>query len=470
MLNLYATAIESGYCVLSKISPCSAWTHFKELQASQWLSHEQLSRRRWKKLKALLSFSYKNTPFYRNLWKKHGIDPQSFGSEKDMLMLPIVTKEELTGARERGEFLLDRRGAYQMSSTSGTTGIRFNVPFTFSTYQKKYANHLRQVYASGWRLGMKSATLHYSGHAQFKGTYDGQTHAREPYQWFREQALRVAHRRLVLTPYYEEWTGNDSLIESWYHQLKRYKPFLFETMDINILMLKDFIEKNNLPRLAIPKTFVLTTFSPRLKKILEDFFHTEIFDRYSPHEMEGVAFACQEHNGMHMAIDSYHIEFMDDNNQPAGPEEPAHLVITDLDNYLMPLIRYKIGDLGHYYEGLCGCGRGLPLMGEIDGRTRDCMVLKNGKKIPPSHITRLLQDEPSIRFFQVLQNNDDPITVNIVPHDTLFSRTVAENIKNTLQQVLGRDENIAIVPVKNIKLETNGKYSFVKSKARVGIP
>lgn len=134
----------------------------------------------------------------------------------------------------------------------------------------------------------------------------------------------------------------------------------------------------------------------------------------------------------------------------------------------MPLIRYKIGDLGHYYEGLCGCGRGLPLMGEIDGRTRDRMIFKNGKKIPPSDITRLLQDEPSIRFFQVLQNNDDTITVNIVPHDTLFSRTVAENIKNTLQQVLGRDKNIAIVPVKNIKLETNGKYSFVKPKAHVG--
>ena len=89
-----------------------------------------------------------------------------------------------------------------------------------------------------------------------------------------------------------------------------------------------------------------------------------------------------------------------------GLKKPASSVVTDLDNYLLPLIRYKVGDVGHYYDGACACGRGFPLMGEIDGRARDVFVLRNGSMVAPARIAAVLQDEPAVTLFQVIQNTE----------------------------------------------------------------
>lgn len=448
--------------MLASISPCNVWSHFQKLQSNQWLSYNQLSEIRWNKLKQLIDFSYEHIPFYRRIWKDYGVNPTVFTSERDMVRLPVVTKQEIAEAQKKDEFLLSKKGKYEMAHTSGTTGERFQVPFTFSGFQKKYANHLRQVYASGWRLGMKSATLHYSGHSQFRGKYSGRAEDKEPFVTFRESALSVAHRRRVLTPYYETSSGNDMFTREWYEELRSYEPYMFETMDFNLPVLKEYIERNNLSHLSLPKTFVLGTYSSTLRRSLEEFFNTEIFDRYSPHEIEGVAFSCHVHKGMHMAIDSYHIEFLDAYQQPVGHEETGFITVTDLDNYLLPLIRYQVGDVGHYYEDMCLCGRGFPLMGEIDGRARDLFILKNGSMVAPSKIAAVLQDELAISLFQVIQTKNNDILVTIVPHKKLYTAIVTERIQRRLTELLGNDEKIIITPAEHIDLETNGKCCFVK--------
>ena len=224
-------------------------------------------------MKQLLLFSYEQIPFYRRIWKECGVNPADFASEKDLVRLTgNRPNRRLLQAQERDEFLLSRKEKYEVTHTSGTTGERFQVPFTFSGFQKKYANHLRQVYACGWRLGMKSATLHYSGHSQFRGKYSGRDDDKEPFVQFRENALRIAHRRRVLTPYYEASSGNDMFAREWYEQLRSYAPYMFETMDFNLPVLKDYIERNNLSQLSIPKTFVLGTYSTNIEKFAGSIF------------------------------------------------------------------------------------------------------------------------------------------------------------------------------------------------------
>ncbi|MCX7715373.1 MAG: hypothetical protein N2171_06570 [Clostridia bacterium] len=417
---------------------------------------------RWQKLKQLLIFAYHTIPFYRTLWQSAGIQPEKFTSERDMLDLPVVTKKELIEAQKNDAFLLSKKHGFEMAYTSGTTGDRFQVPFTFACYQKKYANHLRQVYACGWRLGMKSAAIHYSGHSQFKGKYSGRHEDREPFMSFREMALKLAHRRKILEPYNGIQTGDDTQVASWYEALMTYKPYMLETMDYVLLMLREYIERNGLQPLHIPKTYVLGTYTKALRERLESFFHTEIFNRFSPHEIEGVAYACEVHRGMHMAIDSYHVEFLDDNGRPVEPEKTGFLVVTDLDNYLMPLIRYKLGDLGHYYAEPCTCGRGFPLMGDIDGRARDLFALKNRSVVAPAKIAAILQDIPSVHLFQVVQDTSGNITAFVVPVRKPLQKETVVTIKNALHKLLGEDESITVIESDTITLEPNGKCSFVK--------
>jgi phenylacetate-CoA ligase len=243
---------------------------------------------------------------------------------------------------------------------------------------------------------------------------------------------------------------------------------MLETMDFQLPLLKDYIERHHLTRLSIPRTFVLGTYSSGLVHELQRFFSTEIYDRYSPHEVEGVAFACNVHKGMHMAVDSYHIEFLDDRDMPVGPGESGHIIVSDMENYLMPFIRYRIGDVGHYYEEPCTCGRGLPLMGEIDGRARDRFFLKNGATLPPSRIAAVLQDEPGIVLFQAIQDEDGGVTLNIVPKGGLYSPATGERITARLRELIGEVGPISIKPVNSLTLEENGKIQFCKRMGREG--
>jgi phenylacetate-CoA ligase len=441
-----------------------AWRRFKLLQQNQWLPYEQIAELHWRKLKDLLVFAQREIPFYHDLWREHDVDVRRFTVPEDMASLPVVTKKDLIAGVRDSRFPLPERGEYQMVQTSGTTGPRFQIPLRLEDFQQKYASYLRQHYVTGWRLGLRSAALHYSGHMEFAGRYSGRDD-RDTHVAIKRLAYRFAHRRRLLKPYWERYSGNDSFACAWYEELRRWRPYLLETMDFNIIDLANYIEENDLPPLSIPKMIVLGTLNSGLLERLQRLFSTEIFDRYGPHEIEGVAFACSEHRGMHIAHDAVRVEFLDDNYRAAAPMEVGHVVLTDLDTRLMPLIRYQIGDLGFFEEEPCRCGRGFPLMGELEGRTIDLFELKTGRKVPPARVNAVLQDEPAVKLFQVVQHADNTISVNIVPDQKRYSETARQRVTKNLVELLGPDEQMSINLVDKVQLEPNGKVSFSKRSA-----
>ena len=462
--SLATRAVEAGYALLARSPRLDAWRRLEALEANQWRPIEELRALRWRKLQALLAHAFAHVPFYRTLWTRHGVDPRRFRSEADLANLPVVTRDALIAGQTEDAFRLSRRRGLAQIRTSGTSGARFAVPATVSSFQAKYAGHLRQMYASGWRLGMRSATLYYAAHPQFHGRYTGRPE-RDSFTWLRRVALRLAHRRRALTPYWPSRSGEERFPAMWYRDLARWRPFLFETMELNLPVLRDHIEGHGLPRLRIPRTYVLGTLGPALRAALEACFETEIFDRYSPHEMEGIAFACRVHQGMHVAIDAYHVEFLDDAGRRAAPGETAHLVVTDLDSELMPLIRYRIGDLGADDDRPCACGRRLPLMSAIQGRADARFALRDGRAVAPARIAATVQDDPAVSLFQVVQGPDQAINVRVVPRAGAWSHAAPGHLRATLHALLGRDEAIAIEVVDGIPIEPTGKVAWCKRLA-----
>jgi phenylacetate-CoA ligase len=456
------TAVEGAYRALSRVSPYTAWRHFERLQAQQWLSRDALDRLRWAKMQGLLAHAAE-VPFYRDLWRSAGVEPARFTRLEDLENLPVVTRDDLRRAREADGFLLSRRRDFQFTHSSGTTGPRVYLPFTRDDLQIKYAAYLREFYATDWRLGVRSAANHYSGHPEFGGRYVGRPD-RDNFVLIRSLAFRLAHRRILLAPYYKAESGDETVAAAWYRALRRHRPFLFETMEFGLLALRDYIRDRALPPLRIPRMFVLATLAPGLKRSLEEAFGTEIFDRYGPHEVEGVAYACHEHRGMHMAIDSVHTEFLDDADRPAGPGEQAHIVLTDLDSRLMPLIRYRIGDIGSYREGPCACGRGFPLMDEIAGRTRDRFDMGDGTRAVPTALVGALQENPAVRIFQLAQAADRGIEARVVPDQARWLAGEDTRIQATLA-ALAPGLPVHVVLVGAVGLESNGKFCYVKNHA-----
>jgi phenylacetate-CoA ligase len=455
-------SIEGFYRLLARVSSYSAWRHFEDLQANQWLPRADVEALRWRKLQRLLAHAVTAVPFYREMWSAAGVDPRRFSSVDDLKHLPVTTRQALLEGQQRDAFLLSRRHDYQMTHSSGTTGPRVYLPFTPADMQVKYAAYLREFYATDWRLGVPSAALHYSGHPEFGGRYTGEPD-RDNYVGLRNFVFRVLHRRVLLTPYAATESGDESVVEGWYDALRRHRPFLLETMDFNVLALWQYIEERGLPRLRIPRMIVLSSLSEGLRKRLEKAFSTEVFNRFGPHEMEGVAYECHEHAGLHMAIDSVHTEFLDSRDQLVAPGELGRLVLTDLDSYVMPLIRYEIGDLGSYTTEPCACGRGFPLMHAIACRKRDVLSAPGGEPLAPGPLIRALQDDPAIRLFQIVQCGDGPIEARIVPDRTEWSEWRLQLLRTKLARLVpAEEEQIKVTVVDRVPLERNGKFSFAR--------
>ena len=462
MSTFFPAVVETGYRTLAGFSSYSAWKHFEELRKREWMPLDQLENFRKQRLKKVICHAYEQVPFYRNLWKGAGVNPLKIESFTDFQKLPVVDKADLIAAQGKDLFSLSGRNDYQLTHTSGTTGPCLYLPFTRQELQIKYACYLREFYTTGWRLGVPSAAIHYSGHPEFGGRYTGSPD-RDNFALIRKLAFYFAHRRRLLEPWSSQcYTGDEDLPGLWYKALLHHRPYLLESMDFNLMVLYRYIRTHRLPPLRIPVIFVLATMAESLKRRLETFFGSRIFNRFGPHEIEGVAYECDHRKGLHLAADCVHAEVLDDNNQPVPEGVSGHLVLTDFDIRTMPLIRYRIGDMGRLTDRMCSCGRGFPLMGDIEGRTRDRFESVNGQFIPASEVVLNLQALPELDLFQVFQDEQNRVELLLPPVDDHRQASVEPMVKNVLRRVLGERVDLRCSSKKPLQLELNGKFCFAK--------
>lgn len=460
------SAAELAYRALCRVSPLRVWPLLEERLANQWLTVDELERLHWWRLRSILEHCHRHVRFYADLWREHGVDPSRFSGPEDMRHLPVVTRAMLSKALSERRFPALPSSSAQPVITSGTTeGRPFSVLMDRPTYEKKYANHLRQFYAAGWRLGSRSAALHHCGHGRYRGKYTGETDRREPWHLLRETTFRVFHRRTVLRPYVAERTGDDPVVRHWYRKLRRFSPRILDTFYINLLMLSDYAQRSGREQPRIPSIFVLNSLTDEERRRLQELFGAEVFNRYSPHEAEGIAFACSNHVGMHVAVDCYRLEVVGPDSRPLPPGETGRILVTDLENHVMPLIRYDIGDLGRWLEGPCSCGRELPRMGDLEGRFVDRQRRVTGDAVSPWQVERTLQGVPELRYFQVVGHGSSVTLSAVAASSSVDRATVGEDCTRRLRHVLGEGVPIRVEWREGLPLEPNGKYRFVKNGA-----
>jgi len=461
MANL-TNFFEAAFRGAAKITKYDVWNQFEEMRRREYAMRDEIDSLRWTKLKDLLMYAKNHIPFYQNLWRDAGVNIEDIHSFEDYHLIPVVTKNDLIEAQQADEFNLSKQKRFQYTYTSGTTGPRMAIPVTVEDIKTKYANYLREYYATGWRLGVRTAALHYSGHLQFAGRYSKRDE-RDNYRLMRKAVFKTIHMRMLLKPWCTDtYAVENDLPMQWYTKLRKYRPYLLESMDFNIIALYSYIKKNRLSGLKIPKIIVLGTLDQRIKTTLSEFFDAEIFNRYGPHEIEGIAYECEHHQGLHIAEDCVHVEIIGKDGKPVVSDEVGEVVLTDLDSRLMPLIRYRIGDLGSRIDKQCVCGRGFELMADLGGRTRDAFVASHGGVVAPADVSRAVQSVDETEIFQVIQNNSGNIIIRLP--DTKINRKSAfqEAIVDRLKTVLGNGVRIAITTDEPIELESNGKFCFAK--------
>lgn len=198
---------------------------------------------------------------------------------------------------------------------------------------------------------------------------------------------------------------------------------------------------------------------------IERSFCCEIFDHYGTREVASIASECSAHDGLHVMVPHNIVEVVDRSGQPVKPGETGEVLVTTLNNYSMPLIRYRIGDLAMQSDfNLCTCGVNFPKIKKIIGRTNGVFRLQNGSMVSGEYFTHLMRLFPFVRRYQIIQQNLSEIDVLIESNTSNLLEKNRNELIQKIKLVMGNDCHVKIITCDHIPNGPNGKFQNTISK------
>lgn len=429
---------------------------YAALKKSQYLSPEKIRELQEMKLRRLIAQAYHHVAYYRERMDALGVGPADIRTLDDLAKLPLLGKEEI---RENLYFDLlsdnhDKRRILKVS-TSGSTGEPFVCYADQHQLEIRWAATQRSMEWTGYRFGDRSARLWH------------QTLGMSWTQVIREHIDAWFNRRLFIRAFELSDRNLDRMVK----KLRRYKPVLIDGYAEAFNFLAHYIKTHGLggvkPKGIISSAQVLPDES---RQIIAEAFECEVFDKYGSREFSGIAYECEAHDGHHVVAESYIVENLKD-GAPAKPGELGEVVITDLNNFCMPLIRYRVGDLAVAMDSTkpCSCGRGLPKIGRIEGRVQAIIVGQNGSYLPGTFFAHLFKDyDHIIRQYQVIQEEIGSITLRIVKA-LRFDEATFREVLALLRKYLGDATHIEVEITDRIEMVRTGKYQGSISRLRIDL-
>lgn len=385
-----------------------------------------------RKLQRLVAHAYENVPFYRRLFQQAKLRPGDVRSAADLERLPVVDRDLLRA--QPLEDVIDRRrrlGELVERHTSGSSGspFRFFVDAAYDIHCK--AQYLRP-YLSNGRTPF-DRVLHFTAFPD-----------RRP-RWFE----RIGLMRETLV-------GCSRPVDELLDALRHEQADIVQGYPSVLSALAARIDPGEpgfrWPRMVFTDSELLTS---SVRRRIDESFGAPVFDVFGSYETDNIGYECAEHAGYHLAIDCVVAEFVR-GGAAVAPGESGELVCTVLDNYAMPLIRYNLEDIAAAAPEPCRCGRGLPLMSVVEGRSVDCVVLPDGSLQSPMQFLGALDSIGELALeYQIVQTARDAFLVRLVPRrelDAADRGRVADTILGQLP-----DAHVRLQEVGEIAREPSGK-------------
>ena len=372
----------------------------RELQRLERMSPAENGSRQWSALSRLLQHAYDSTPFYHERFERAGVGPVVMEHLEDLQKIPVLTREDI---RQNLDGMWSRRYAREslrQAATGGTTDTPVPLLRSPECLTEKLAV---QFHFNSW-AGM------WPGDSVFMLWGAQQDLVPDPsWRWrFYERYLM----RHVIAP---TSVLNPEILESYRRLLNDFRPkviYAYPTpLTIFCEYLRDSGRSYHYPRSAICTAEPLL---PQQRQTIEQTLRCAVFEHYGSRDFGMVAAECEAHQGMHLNPSAVFVEFVP--VEGAEADGLHEILVTDLLNYGMPLIRYRINDCAIPASAPCACGRGFPLIKKIAGRTTDNFYLANGNVVPGVALTnRVIQVCPGLKKVQVIQNTLSDFHIRYVP-------------------------------------------------------
>ena len=431
----------------------SGWRRHRRAfrQCSAW-SAEQIERYSLERLRAILDHAFRTVPFYRERWSAAEFMPSRCTSVHDLRRLPLLLKDDLR--RRRAELISTAVAptALHVDYTGGTTG-------TQTTFHRDHACRVARVGRQrgvlercGYRPGEKRAVI-WGAHGDLLPSG-----ARGLKQRLREFASSDAALNCTVV--------RPADLLGYHRKLQTFRPAVLYGYPNAIEEFARFIRAENLPPIRIARVFCTAeALCERQRLLFQEVFGGEVFNLYCSREHGCVGFECEAHEGLHIDAGSVFLEVLR-NGRQAAPGESGNVVITDLLNHGMPLIRYVTGDVATVSKAPCPCGCALPTIARLEGRVSDLIYSPDGTVIAGLMLDDLFIDVPAITHAQFVQNDIYSLDVRLVPRsDAHITPDLRARLLTEVRSLVGHALDVRLQFVDEIpRHPQSGKYQNVVSR------
>ena len=425
--------------------------YVEQFERSQWLPAASHQERQWTQFKALLQHAFDHCAFYRRKLSAAGIAPGDVRTPADIAGLPITSKQDIQESRD--ELIADTFSSRALlkDMTGGSTGSPMTFYYDEDRLDSRVAATIRHNRWTGWDIGEQMAVLW--GAPRDLASAPLKARVRD---W-------ILDRRLWL----DASAIDEERMRVFHRRLLRHRPKFVLAYANTLGLFARFLQDAGLqpyrPRAIICSGEVLTLEN---RALIESTFGCRVFNRYGSREFAVIASECASHHGMHVNAENLLVEVLADGtpsvagNGGRDDGREGEIVITDLKNFAMPMIRYRTRDVGALTQAPCACGRGLPLMELTGGRVTDFLTATGGAKVSGIVLaTYVITNLPGIRQIQFIQERADSVKARVV-RNAGWSDESSRELTARIRTFLGAGMTVDIEFADEIPLEASGKYRF----------
>jgi phenylacetate-CoA ligase len=418
----------------------------RDLEVSQWWSLDALRELQLRRLQALLRHAASHVPYYRGLFRELEIGPADIRCLEDLRRLPFLTKPLV---RAHQEALKSKRAlGLARFNTGGSSG----EPLIFFIGKERVSHDVAAKWRATrwWNVDIGDPEIVVWG---------------SPIELGSQDRLRLWRDRLLRTHLLAAFEMSGPKLDEFVRAIRRIRPRMLFGYPSALAHIARHARRSgqSLDDLGIRVAFVT---SERLyehqREDIERTFACPVANGYGGRDAGFIAHACPE-GSMHITAEDIIVEIVDPRGEVLPAGQSGEIVVTHLATADYPFVRYRTGDIGVLSDAACTCGRGLPVLQAIEGRSTDFIVARDGTLMHGLSLIYIVRDIPGVANFKIIQESLDHTRFLLVT-EAAFDRGRMVEIQQATRARLGDSVRVDVELVPEIAAEASGKFRYVVSR------
>jgi phenylacetate-CoA ligase len=417
-----------------------------ELERSQWWPAQRLRELQLQRLRELLIEAGQGVPYYRERFAEIGFEPQSLRSLDELRQLPLLDKPLIRANQQR--LAHEQAEALGRSSTGGSSG----EPMVFGLAKRRVSHDVAAKWRATrwWGVDIGDPEVVVWASPIELGAQD------------RVRLLRDALFRSTLVPAFEM---SEARLDAALALIRQRRPRMLFGYPSALSLLAQHAERRGVELSGQGAKVAFCTgerLYPEQRERIARVFGCAVANGYGGRDAGFIAHECPQ-GGLHLTAEDLIVELLDPAGLPVPDGEAGEIVVTHLQTRDFPFIRYRTGDIGVLDPAPCACGRGLPLLREVQGRANDFLMAADGTLMQSAALTYVLRELSGIEAFKIIQESLALTRLLLVVQPGFDRELARQRVVDGFRRRLGEGVEIAIEYVDAIPPERSGKYRYIIS-------